>query len=124
MHTHRARSLLVTLIAGAALAACGGGGDNAPDAASADSTISVSAGDMFFEPDQLSTDAGTIAIELTNDGAILHNLVVESSGTKVAEAEAGATDTGTIELDPGTYTFYCDVAGHREAGMEGTLEVG
>ena len=25
---------------------------------------------------------------------------------------------------PGTYTFYCHIPGHREAGMVGTLIVG
>lgn len=109
-----------------ALTACGGGdgaSTGAADTAEADSTVSVTAGDMFYEPTTLSTDAGTVAIELVNEGQTLHNLVVESSGTKVAEAEGGASDTGTVELESGTYTFYCDVPGHRQAGMEGTLEV-
>ena len=42
----------------------------------------------------------------------------------VVHADPGETVTGTFTIDePGTYTFYCSVPGHREAGMEGTLEV-
>ena len=35
----------------------------------------------------------------------------------------GGTKTLTMTLAPGTYTYYCSVPGHRQAGMQGTLTV-
>jgi uncharacterized cupredoxin-like copper-binding protein len=31
--------------------------------------------------------------------------------------------TFSFEAQPGTFTFYCSIPGHREAGMEGELKV-
>lgn len=120
-----------TIIAGVALllAACGGGGDEvsgdgddgATPAASA--SIEVEAGDLYYEPESLAASAGEIEFTLVNVGAVEHDLVIEEAGDGVvALAAPGETATGTIELEAGTYTFYCSIPGHR-ASMEGTLEV-
>jgi plastocyanin len=54
-----------------------------------------------------------------------HAVSIEGEG--VAESgdtvEAGADSTVTADLQPGTYSYYCPVGQHRQAGMEGTLTV-
>ena len=42
----------------------------------------------------------------------------------VTELVSGEFDLDHGRAQPGTYTFFCDVPGHREGGMEGTLTVG
>lgn len=85
--------------------------------------IAVSATSFSFEPDALTVTAGEpVNVALTSED-ILHDFVVEDEGFHLS-AEAGETSTGALTIDePGTYTVYCSVAGHREAGMEATLEV-
>jgi uncharacterized cupredoxin-like copper-binding protein len=55
----------------------------------------------------------------------LHTLVFDDGklpGFKL-EASSGESDELKANLKPGRYTIYCDVPGHREAGMEGTITV-
>ena len=117
---------IAAMIAGAALvlAGCGGAEDEAPPAdSSASGAIEVEAGDLYFEPESLSATAGEIEVSLVNTGEVEHDFVIEEAGdTEVVYAEAGETATGSIELEAGTYTYYCSVPGHRST-MEGTLEV-
>jgi outer membrane protein assembly factor BamB/plastocyanin len=84
----------------------------------------VGTDDLRFEPADLEAPAGTIEIVLTAEPAAPHDFVIEDIGDVVVVAvEAGQTASGTVTLEPGTYTFYCSVPGHRAAGMEGTLTV-
>lgn len=112
------------------LAGCGGGDstdgqDGGSPAAQGDVVEVLGTDALAFEPEEFTATAGPITVELTSGEGVLHTFVVEVDGDDqmVVEAAAGATATGTIELEQGEYTFFCDVPGHRQAGMEGTLTV-
>lgn len=101
------------------------GGD---DAGGAGSTVSFTAnpdGDLAFEEDSAEATAGAVTLELTNDSALPHDVQIEGPDGDLGGTEevTGSTATAEVELEPGEYTFYCSVAGHREGGMEGTLTV-
>jgi glucose/arabinose dehydrogenase/plastocyanin len=79
--------------------------------------------DIAFRPDRLTLAADTPSdVTLVNSGAALHTFVIDELGIKV-ELQPGNEGSVTIDAPAGRYTFYCDVPGHREAGMEGTLTV-
>lgn len=123
------RTLLTIALSAVLLAACGGGAETTPDdgaAPNGDTTLEVTGTDgLAFDPEQLSAPAGPVTFELTSEATVRHTLAIEgvNSNEPIVEAEAGQTSSGTVTLAPGTYTFFCDVPGHRQAGMEGTLEV-
>ena len=65
-------------------------------------------------------------IDFTNQSSTPHNVAIEDkSGKVIAETEtlAEGSSSAVADLKPGTYTFFCSIPGHREAGMEGTLTV-
>ena len=74
----------------------------------------------------VSAKAGNDTIDFNNPASIGHDVVIEDqSGSEVASTDmiTDSTTSTTADLKPGTYTFFCSVPGHREAGMEGTLTV-
>lgn len=80
--------------------------------------------DIAYEEAPPTATAGDLTFALDNQGAIVHNVVIEELGDQlVVEAQGGETAVGDVSLDAGSYTYYCSIPGHREAGMEGTLEV-
>ncbi|HMD56201.1 MAG TPA: plastocyanin/azurin family copper-binding protein [Solirubrobacteraceae bacterium] len=80
---------------------------------------------LSYNTKQLNTKAGTVTITMTNMSPVEHNMTI-AQGTTVLGATptfTGGSRSVTLTLKPGTYTFYCSVPGHRQAGMEGTLTV-
>jgi plastocyanin len=91
----------------------GGGGDGGGDA----TWVAI---DIDFESAPESLPAGEQEITLVNNGQAPHNVTID--GETIVEAEGGATQTGTVNLEPGTYEFICSVPGH-EGSMNGELTV-
>lgn len=90
----------------------GGGGD----------AISLEAAITGFTPAAIDAAEGTVAIEMTNLDAMPHDFTIDELDVKEL-VDANATASFSFEATTGTYTFYCSIPGHREAGMEGELTV-
>jgi plastocyanin len=96
--------------------------DNAGDSATSDK-FTVESHDIFFQPTELEIPANQdVKILLPNLGASGHNFSIDALGISV-DIAPGETAETTINAKPGTYEFYCNVPGHKEAGMVGTLVV-
>lgn len=143
---------LALVIASLGLVACGGGDDSntsAPETqsestaeggatggaeaeggtAGSPSAVDIEAvegADLAYTTDSASATAGKVTINFTNPQPIPHDVDVEdANGEDVGETEliSEGSDSVKLDLKPGSYTFFCSVPGHREAGMEGTLTV-
>ena len=135
MHTIVHRAALAALLIGLlALAACGSGEAASPEPAPADDaaedtepadagggqSFTVVAKEFLFEPASLTVSAGAASLTVDNQGVIEHDITIDDIGVHIYAA-AGETASGEVTLPAGTYTFYCDIPGHRDSGMEGTV---
>lgn len=138
-------SSLLAVVLTLLLAACG----QSQSAASTSQTLSVTAKEFAFVPAALSVQAGQpVTISLQNTGAVEHDWSVPEIEISGEAKSSGDTPSGHMMGDagdepklhvaasiggkgtltftpskPGTYEYYCTVAGHKEAGMVGTLTV-
>jgi plastocyanin len=121
-------------LASVGLVACGGDDDEAATPATTaapaggGTTLELAAdpgGAFKFDKTSLNAKEGTITINFDNPAALSHDVVIEQDGKEFAKSDliSKSKTTVTTTLKPGKYVFFCDVPGHREGGMEGTLTV-
>ena len=97
-----------------------GAGENAGDAA-ASNQFTVESYDIYFVPTEIEVPSDTeITILLPNLGAAAHNFSIDALDISV-DIAPGATEEITFTAPEGEYEYYCNVPGHKEAGMVGTL---
>ena len=137
-----ARTATLTALLATAVLALGCNDEDPGEATTALEVVGTDA--LTFEPDSYTVPAGEqVTLELTSEGAVEHDFVVEDAADRgssdphgqatgqigdadlfVAHADPGETVTATFSVDEaGTFEVYCSVTGHREAGMVGTLTV-
>jgi len=123
----------VVLILSLVLTACGASGPS--------TNLKVDMVEFMFEPSDYSIPAGQeITLDLSNNGAVVHEFVIMKFGTNVgenfgdedeaniyweAELDPGRSDTFTFTApsEPGEYQIVCGTEGHYQAGMVGKLTV-
>ena len=128
---HHKRAALATAAALSLLVgACGGsGGESVSEATTGAIDLTVKAldpgGKYAYDLKDYTAKAGTVNVALVNEGKENHNLLVEGidKGKFKLSVTPGETKTGAVTLAARTYTIYCDIAGHRSAGMEAKLVV-
>jgi nitrite reductase (NO-forming) len=97
-------------------------GSGGEDPAESDGPIAIQAAITGFVPADLEVAEGEVAVVITNLDAFEHDFTIDELDVK---SVFGANETveSSFQAPPGTFTFYCSIPGHREAGMEGTLTV-
>jgi uncharacterized cupredoxin-like copper-binding protein len=102
-----------------------GGGQTQPSGGETHE-LDVAASEFEFDLSGEPEGAGKYAFHLTNEGQTGHDLVVEGPGVKDEKTrviDPGQSAELDVDLKAGQYTLYCSVPGHRDAGMETTIEV-
>lgn len=103
-----------------AVQAAGGG-----TATEKNGTLSIPAdpnGQLAFAAAKATGTPGPVTIEMPNKSGIQHDIVIDGLGK--GQVVSNGTSSFKAQLEAGkTYTYYCSVPGHRQAGMQGTLTV-
>ena len=121
-------SAIALMLAGAALIVSSGKESSARTAtvqagAVEGAGVPVSLTEFAITPNMVEVEAGGV-LQVTNKGAAPHSLAVDGHQMATPSLEPSASARLALkDLPAGTYTLYCDVVGHRAAGMTGTLHV-
>jgi plastocyanin len=96
----------------------GGGGEAVDFSAPAD-------GSLKFDQGDVTAKAGKVTINFDNPSSVPHAVDIEGNGVEegTETVTSGKAPPVTVDLKPGTYTYFCPVPGHEAAGMKGTLTV-
>ena len=126
-----AAARLVPLIAlSLAALACGAGARREADPPAATNpppaggAISVDAKLFGFNLSADSAEAGPVTFVVSNDDFLPHDFEITGNGVdaRTDRLSPGDSDTLTLDLVAGTYTYLCTVEGHSE-NMHGTFNV-
>jgi mono/diheme cytochrome c family protein len=79
-------------------------------------------GQLAFVTDAATGTPGQITVKMANKSGTPHDIVIDGKG-KGEVVKDGGVSQFEADFAAGSYTFYCSVPGHRQAGMQGKLTV-
>jgi plastocyanin len=97
-------------------------GATTEEAQGATADIHLVSENVAFSEIALTAPAGEVTVVLENKDLFWHTFTIEELGVDL-RVPLGAELPVTFEAPPGEYQFICDIPGHPEAGMVGSLTV-
>jgi uncharacterized cupredoxin-like copper-binding protein len=90
--------------------------------------VNITLKEWAIEPANIEVNAGKVKFTITNTGEFAHDVdfSIPELGDQAKVPPFKSSDGAkTLELDltPGTYTMICDIPGHADHGMKGSLVV-
>jgi plastocyanin len=79
-------------------------------------------GQLAFTTNTAQGTAGEITVKMANKSGTPHDIVIDGKG-KGSIVSNGGVSQFKASFTAGSYTYYCSVPGHRQAGMQGKLTV-
>jgi mono/diheme cytochrome c family protein len=79
-------------------------------------------GQTAYVTNKATGTPGKITIKMANKSSVQHDIVIDGKGKGQVVSNGGVSQF-TADYQPGNYTFYCSVDGHRAAGMQGQLTI-
>ncbi|WP_287124728.1 plastocyanin/azurin family copper-binding protein [Chromohalobacter sp.] len=146
-------AISLSTLAAASWASAGHGNSEKVSDADVDRTITVEAGDMWFDPEDIEASTGeTIKFEITNTGSIEHEFTIGdesaqeehrdmmqemSEGDGGHHMSEGSDGMASVTIEPGeteelvwtvpdsvkNLEYACNIPGHYESGMYGNVTV-
>ena len=107
---------------GSAEASTAGGSRSSAAAAT---TVDITLTEFAITPNVASIPAGSVSLNVTNAGAMVHSLAIPSLGLTTPDLQPGESYTlklGTVAA--GDIEMLCQIPGHAASGMIGTLRAG
>jgi plastocyanin len=102
-----------------------GGGPSGTAKANAQNVVDIPTdptGQLAYQFKSATAKAGKVTVESKNDASVPHDIALQG-GPSGSVVQSGGVSKFSTNLKPGSYTFYCTVPGHEQAGMKGTLTV-
>ena len=101
----------------------------APDPEPEANRVAVKGSEYYFVLSRPSVKAGTVTVELNNQGEDPHNLNLRPEGSdaeplQIPENDSLQRSVATFDLPAGKYRLWCSLPEHEEKGMSATLVVG
>jgi plastocyanin len=132
---------LVAVAALVAMAGCGGGQTGTPSgsgstnsapstapstATASGSSVAVTESEFSITLPSNTMKVGSYTFKVTNKGQFPHNLTIDGPGVQdmaTPTLSPGSSGDVTVNLQKGTYEFYCSVDSHKDKGMDNKVQV-